>query len=152
MSLSSSSVLQISLQVFPHSLTARTRHPGSFTGQVKHSFTIFTPEAEIRVLKTSFKTSSRTKKTPHLKYLRTPRLFTPSLTRVSHPSPLKIIFLCLFSTSLPFFSSLCHSNKGTERARRQRATRRRFPHSESPSQFAPVFLPLIHPMSLSMSN
>lgn len=37
------SVVQISLQVFLHSLTARTSVLGSLAGKVKHRFTIFTP-------------------------------------------------------------------------------------------------------------
>lgn len=42
------SVQQVSLQVFSHPLTARTLVLRSFTGEVKHSLTVFTPaETEI---------------------------------------------------------------------------------------------------------
>lgn len=42
------SVLQVPVQVFPYSLTARTRVPGSLAGEVKHGLTIFTPGSQTK--------------------------------------------------------------------------------------------------------
>lgn len=43
------SVQQIPLQVFLHSLTARTGYPRILAGKVKHSLTIFTPGGDVKL-------------------------------------------------------------------------------------------------------